>query len=368
MNVRSSFVAALASSVALVVTLATSVLAAVPGSINYQGFLRDDGGVPFDGSATLAFSVYATETGGSPSWSEDHGSVAVDEGVFHVLLGSVTPFPADFFAGTDRWLEISVGGEVLTPRRAFVAVPYALRAAVAEVALTGGDAVWTVNGPHVYRSSGNVGVGTSAPAERLHITDPVFSRILLDRTGGAQVRLVAEGSTGAVGTSNAIPFRLLSNNSVRMSIEPSGNVGIGTVSPALKLSVNGDAEASTLRANESLGSSGTPVTGGVYGDNVVYAWGRINGAGTIESSYGILSVTRLGTGWYRITFAKSLPSAVIPTAIVYSANDVVVARVAATSSSTCDIRLDLWNPGLGGGAGGFEAVDYRFLVQVVGRP
>jgi hypothetical protein len=62
---------------------------------------------------------------------------------------------------------------------------------------------------------------------------------------------------------------------------------------------------------------------------------------------------------------RSLQSGqVVPVATAYSANDIVVARIAGASTNTCDVRLDMWIPG----NGNFTATDYRFLVQVVGRP
>jgi hypothetical protein len=64
-------------------------------------------------------------SGGSALYSETQ-SVAVGNGVFNVLIGSVTPIPLDLFdSGTERFLEVTVNGTVLTPRRKFGSVPYA---------------------------------------------------------------------------------------------------------------------------------------------------------------------------------------------------------------------------------------------------
>lgn len=50
----------------------------------------------------------------------------------------------------------------------------------------------------------------------------------------------ASATTSKLGTSNAIPLRLFTNNAVRMYIHPtSGNVGVGTTTPLTKLHING---------------------------------------------------------------------------------------------------------------------------------
>ncbi len=67
------------------------VLAQIPPTISYQGVLTDAGGniVP-DGNYTLTFKLYETPTGGTPFWQEQQ-NVAVANGIFNVILGSVTP-------------------------------------------------------------------------------------------------------------------------------------------------------------------------------------------------------------------------------------------------------------------------------------
>jgi hypothetical protein len=340
--------------------------ATVPQAVSFQGYLRNDDGTPLEGTVDLTFKIYAAANGGAPLWTENHGAVAISEGVFHVHLGSITAFPADFFSVSDRWIETVADGATLVPRQAFTSTPYALRAAVAEVALNGaGDPLWDEAAGNVYRPSGNVGVGTTTPQEKLHVTDGLFARLRLERTGGSTVQTDASGSGGAVGTISNHHFRLLTNNTVRLHVEPTGNVGIGTVSPARKLDVSGEAEADAFMATTSLGATATPPSGGVYVDNVVYGWGRIRGDALIEQSYGIESVTRLGAGHYRVIFKKSLPNGAIPIATAYSANDVVVARVASVGTDRCEVKLDLWCAGC---PGGFVATDYRFLVMVTGRP
>ena len=82
---------------AFLVQLAEDSGAGVPNLLNYQGILKDSSGVPFDGMATMAFSIWDDSTGGFELWDEIHLSVAVNRGLFHILLGSSNPVPDSVF-------------------------------------------------------------------------------------------------------------------------------------------------------------------------------------------------------------------------------------------------------------------------------
>jgi hypothetical protein len=107
-------------------------LAAVPGEINYQGVLTDAAGAPLDGTYTMAFGIYDEETFGTLEWSESHADVTVNNGVYNVLLGSINAMDSSVFNGSDRWLEVAVEGETMSPRQPFSATAYALKAADAD--------------------------------------------------------------------------------------------------------------------------------------------------------------------------------------------------------------------------------------------
>jgi len=103
----------------------------VPGpsatTVNYQGRLADAAGNPLDGTYGMSFALFAIDTGGSPVWGpENHPAVPVSGGLFSVGLGSQMSggIPATTWNG-DRYLEITVGGETLSPRELIRAVPIA---------------------------------------------------------------------------------------------------------------------------------------------------------------------------------------------------------------------------------------------------
>jgi hypothetical protein len=102
----------------------------VPQLINYQGRLTDDTGMPIDGSREMRFRLLDADTlSASVLWSETHTSVQVDQGIYHVLLGSVNPLPPSAMSQADIFLEVRVAGEILRPRSQITSVPFAHKAA-----------------------------------------------------------------------------------------------------------------------------------------------------------------------------------------------------------------------------------------------
>jgi len=123
-----------------VATLLTSlaVLGAAPQLINYQGRLTDVGGSPMNGNYSMTFAIYDDPVLGEPEnivWQETHPSVSVTNGLFNVVLGSVTPLPAVHFADTTRYLGIKVGGDPeITPRSRLTTVAYAFQSVMSDSA------------------------------------------------------------------------------------------------------------------------------------------------------------------------------------------------------------------------------------------
>jgi hypothetical protein len=100
--------------------------AQVPQKINYQGFLTDAAKVPISVSLQLTFALYDVPTGGTALWFETQ-QVAVNNGVFNVLLGTATPIPLPF--DVQYYLGITVGTDPqMTPRQPLASAPYALKA------------------------------------------------------------------------------------------------------------------------------------------------------------------------------------------------------------------------------------------------
>ncbi len=109
----------------------TALSQTTPGVINYQGRLTDNTPQqnPISGTVAMEFRIYDAQVGGTLLWSETWSSVQVNNGFFSVLLGSQgTPIPDSVFTGgVDRYLEIVVNGEVLTPRQRIGKVGYSVQ-------------------------------------------------------------------------------------------------------------------------------------------------------------------------------------------------------------------------------------------------
>ena len=98
--------------------------AQVPRQITYQGIV--DSSATINGNRPMRFKIYDDVTGGNLLWTEDH-SVAITEGHFQVVLGSITPLDLPF--DKPYWLGISIkNAPELEPRTALTSVAYSINA------------------------------------------------------------------------------------------------------------------------------------------------------------------------------------------------------------------------------------------------
>jgi Chaperone of endosialidase/Secretion system C-terminal sorting domain len=104
-----------------------------------------------------------------------------------------------------------------------------------------------------------------------------------------------------LGTTNAIPIRLYTNNALRMIIQPNGNIGLGTSAPAYKLHVT-IGSGTAVYGNGTTGVSGNGTTYGVYGNSTnnygVYGNSGYTGVYGTGTSYGVYGYSANGYGVY----------------------------------------------------------------------
>ena len=125
-------------------------------------------------------------------------------------------------------------------------------------------------------TAGNVGIGTTAP-----IAYTNYKTLTIDGSSGAVLRLdrasndnqfeiAVSGAFTYLKNINSKDLWFGTNNTERMRIKSSGNVGIGTTSPSQKLEVNGKAKITTSLSVGSIGPSAT--TGRIDASNDVVAY------------------------------------------------------------------------------------------------
>lgn len=245
-------------------------------AMTYQGRL-DDLGVPANGSYDMTFAVFDAAAAGSQTGATlTNSPVALSNGLFTVTLD----FGAGVFTGASRWLEIGVvtngGGafETLAQRQPITATPYAIHAGTAatvgggaavtllnglqdsvtlaagsNVTITpsgntltiasagaGGSGIWNLNGANTYFNTGNVGVGTTTPANKLTLFSAGYG---LEHTDGTRrLSTYVSASGGWLGTLSNDPLNFFVNGGASaMTVTTGSRVGIGTTTPASKLTV-----------------------------------------------------------------------------------------------------------------------------------
>jgi hypothetical protein len=116
-----------------IVGAASVARAEVPGTMSFAGRLSDASGV-VSGPVDADFKILSS-TGGL-LWEESHDGVVADNGLVFVELGSTAGNALDgtVFDGAAVYLEITVNGDVMSPRIPLFSVPYAVRAASADTA------------------------------------------------------------------------------------------------------------------------------------------------------------------------------------------------------------------------------------------
>ena len=94
--------------------------------------------------------------------------------------------------------------------------------------------------------NGNVGIGTTSPTTKLHISDASTPEVRIqDTTNNRYLSLYQNNSNSYVQSSlNSALVLSTHGANERMRITTAGNVGIGTSAPAQKLDVNGNANIS----------------------------------------------------------------------------------------------------------------------------
>lgn len=225
----------------------------------YQGNLELSGS-PVDGTADFQFKLFGVVTGGSQIGSTvPVNNVTVVAGGFTTTLD----FGTNAFNGDKRWLEIAVRSPAgsgsfvtLAPRQPLTAAPYALKTrGVDGHSLDASDGSPTdalFVGPN-----GDVGIGTTAPASKLHIKgaqegirldghdvgSPSSSYISFRDANGTETGWVGDGSfqNSHIYLTSTTGDVVLHTGTEVFRAKPDGKIGIGTLTPIAGLHVHREA-------------------------------------------------------------------------------------------------------------------------------
>ena len=321
--------------VLLIMLLHTRGALAQTTGFTYQGKLTDAGN-PANGNYDLQFKLFDALAGGAQQGGTlVQTPVAASAGNFTVTLD----FGAAVFSGADRFLEIGVrpagsgnAYTTLSPRQPVTPTPYAIRS-MNSTQLGGVDASQYVTTSSVGNTfikndtalqssanmnisgngffGGNVGIGTTSPQSKLNVQGTGYG--LLHTSGPAMDAVkvgtfitTAAGGSAWFGTKSNHSLNFFTNDGLpQMTIDPSGNVGIG-VSPTTKLHVLNTTVGVSAIYGESATAPGvygkSTSSRGVFGEstNFIGVWGKS------ATSGGVYGESVSGSGVYGQTSASSL--------------------------------------------------------------
>ncbi|MFA5840500.1 MAG: hypothetical protein WC890_07655, partial [Candidatus Margulisiibacteriota bacterium] len=182
------------------VILTSLCFSSIPPKLSYEGRLTDTSGNPITTTKTIEIKIYDSTSGGNLIFGPESFSVTPDnQGVFSLIIGETRSISTEVFNGANRYLEIAVGGETLSPRTQIVSVGYANRAAVADRAEQGVPGPQGPAGPQ--GSTGEAGAtGPQGPAGPQGPTGEAVSGPVsisnLTITGEAQGDIVYRNGSG----------------------------------------------------------------------------------------------------------------------------------------------------------------------------
>jgi hypothetical protein len=305
----------------------------VPGGINYQGQLQENG-IPVTSQSPwgFVFSVWNSQLGGQQIGPSMTTSANIITGLFSVNVPVTT---STLVSGGQLWLQVEVdqpgtlpgSGQTMTPREQLFSVPYALVAQTVEGTIdisTGGFTVTTPassNALYISSATGRIGIGTSAPSYLLDVQGgdinasgnlreagtTMDTKYALvgggNATGGSTWGINITGNAGTV--SNGAYFNSANNFTQSNTFSAAGNGTWSIQTSSGILVANGMISAPYL-AGTLIGNVSGTVSGNINANQV--AAGTFNsGTYIFPGSIGSPTLTGPSAGAFAIDAGAAIP-------------------------------------------------------------
>jgi len=247
--------------------------AAFNPEINYQGKLASyaTGQAVADGDYDMEFKLYTAPTGGTLLWTETRtggDQVTVTNGLFSIMLGSVTSLASVNF-NQSLYLSVNIEGDgEMTPRKELGAVPAAFEADKLDgltsadflsTSTTAAPNLWSLTGLGVIGSS----TATTTAAGNLVVSGNASTSVLTVSTLANLGTTTVTNLTVTNLSTSTFAGGLTVGTSQLLVQQATGNIGVGTTSPFAKLSVVPDSG----KASFVIASSTNATKADMYIDN-----------------------------------------------------------------------------------------------------
>jgi len=334
----------------IIISISQVIGQEIPLKISFQGKLLDNGS-PVTGYKNITFTI--------GSWVETHYNVPVNDGLYSVKLGEISPIPINIFDySSDVKMVISVDGINLLPQTDILSSPYAFKAEKSvDAEKIAGRTVSTTspNQDQVLKWNGSswapgidLSGGTYSAGSGININGSTISALTSDaiwNSNKLQGRSVSNSSpsngevlkwngnswmpdtdnTGSGGsningtTNYLIKFTGSTSGGNSQLFDNGSNVGIGTTSPEYKFHVTANVSTDNRGVGHFINTATNVDAAGIYGEcksTAYWGYGGVFQGGYVGVrgevlQYGNSSNTYVGVSGYAEEIDASLQTPLI---------------------------------------------------------